>query len=203
MPFVEDHYHAIRRMVRRVGSRLCRDRGWSIDDLTGDVLLALVRKQETGSRYDPNRSTVDFYLRMVTYSVVSAWLDQRVPVTVELLEHDQDAEAEDMDVLCDERGLDDQELVRLTAVLVDARRVLVQRDDTAYRVLVAWLSSDDVDALATMAGLTRLDVLRYVAKHLSRLERMSQPRWRDVWKRHRARVYRQIKRARLGHSPPP
>lgn len=198
MSFAERHYHDIRTMVRRCGGRLCRDRGWDVDDLTGDVLVAIVAKQESdASRFDAARGTPDLYLRRVVQSVISHWLERERTQA-------RSARGLPLDVeppAVDERGLDDEARARVEAILDDARRVL---DDVAYRTLVVWLASDHT-AIAVQAGLTRLDVLRYLAKSVQRLALRALPKWRWVWWAHRQRVYRQIQSERraMEASPPP
>ena len=190
--FVSAHHAAITQMVKVVGTRICRDRGWDLEDLLSDVIVQLLAKQQSArSRFDPTRSPLDFYLRKVVQSVIGHWLERedaakRIIVTLEMETYAEPHEG----------GLDDVEVARLNAVLGDARRVLVDSHDTAYRTLVAWLVAEEVDVIAGLAGLTALDVLRYLAKALSRLERPSQPRWRAMWMRHRVRVYRQIQSER-------
>lgn len=194
---VEAHYSEIRTVVRSVASRLCRDRGWDLDDLTSEVVLAIARRQDSErSRFDPRRSTLDYYLRLVTRSVVSDWLKRDKPDTLPL-EHEHDDT-----VGPDEVGLDDAQAARLDAILADTRRVL--SDGIAYRAVVVWLLAGE-DAMASVSGIKRLDLLRYIAKMLARLARQALPRWRPVWRPHLSRAYRQIasERARVAGIPPP
>lgn len=191
--FLEVHHATIRTMVRLVGSRICRDRGWDIEDLTGDVMVVLAHKQaSSGSRFDARRSTLDYYLRMVVRGVIATWL-RRARNSVEV---DAREEAASLDVPIDEVGVDDAQAALLAAVLGDARIVLAMPCETAYRTLVAWLMADDVEGLARASTLDALDILRYLAKLLARLERTAAHEWRGVWRRHRHAVYRQIRAER-------
>lgn len=197
--FVLVHRVAIATMVRAVGTRICRDRGWDPDDLQSDVIVHLLAKQQSPrSRYDATRSPLDYYLRRVVQSVIGHWIERedaaKRVVTLEVEVHTDPHDG----------GLDDEGVARLSTVLADVRRVLADGHDTAYRTLIAWLVAEDVEVIAGVSGLTALDVLRYLAKVLCRLELRAQPRWRALWKAHRMRVYRQIKaeRGRAREAPP-
>ena len=192
MSFLERHLVAIRIIVRMVGGRICRDRGWDVEDLEGDVMVALLRKQASPrSRFDPRRAPLDFYVRTVVRSVVGHWMARDV-VRTRAFEDDIVSD----EAVVDERGVNDEQLGRLSSVLVDARRALTPSRDIAYRTLVAWLELEhDVDTLAEATGVDRLELLRYLQLTLAVLRRRASPEWRPVWSRH----WERVKRAKRNH----
>lgn len=191
MSWTAKHLEQVRATVIVVGGRICRDRGWDVEDLVSDVTLLLLRREHTASRYDAQRGSVDVYLRRVTRSVVGHWLDRERARKRDVRAIPADPEP----MTPDEFGVDDAQRAALVAVLDDARRVV---GETAYRVVVAALLGDDLVAVAHRAGLALDSVWRYVLLTLVRLEKGADACWRPVWARHRLRVYRQLRRAASG-----
>lgn len=191
MSWTEKHLDQVRATVVMVGGRICRDRGWDVEDLVSDVTLVLLRREHTASRYDPRRGSVDVYLRRVTRSVVGHWL-----------EHDRTRKREvtalPIDVAPppqDEQGLDDGQRAELVAILADARSVV---GDVATQVVVACLLGEDLDRVARAASLEPEAVWRYCVLTLARLEKRAGTRWRSLWARHRLRVWRTLRRSATG-----
>ena len=181
-PVVEDtllaaHRDVVHAVVVRVASRICRDRGWDIEDVEGDVHVALLQKQRTASRFDPARAPLDFYVRTVVRGVVSLWLER------ERRERERSPQAEVASEGQDEAGLSDEQKAVLVTALVDARRVI--GSGVPYETLLRWFDADrDFDALSLSTGVSTLELVRYLSLQLARLKASALPRWREVWARH-------------------
>jgi len=193
--FLGLHHEKVRRLVVQQCAQICRDRAWDLDDLVHDVMLSLVRKQESrGSRYNPARGAVSTYVVRVLRSVVGHRLARVRLEGAERVEVDEDQAPSP-----DESGLDDEESARLAAILRDAASALVGgAEGIGYRTLVAWLMHDrEADAIARLAKLSEHDVWRYIALTLSLLEKGAAPEWRAIWHRHRMYVARRSRRDEL------
>ncbi|MFO0749141.1 MAG: hypothetical protein U1F43_26285 [Myxococcota bacterium] len=191
--FLQRHHGDIRALVIALGVQICRARGWDVEDLVSEVQLALHRKQGTGSRFDPSKSSLSNYIIRVLKNHVGHRL-----AAERTLSRDPERAGRmpvpQLDELLDERGLDDDQHALLAAVLDDARQVLRREDDIAYRTLVQWLLAErEVADLGQLSGVPERYLLRYVAKLLSRLEREADPKWRPTWHKHRMHVVRRLK----------